>query len=236
MHRHLAPALCASLLASALLLGGCSGSAGQSGNVGLTSAQLIARIDAALASVTSVRVKENVVSGGSTESLDIELTKDSGAGTVTKDGVNLQYIVIGQMSYEKATKALMMRAGMDIPPAVEDSSVGKWASSKSELGRSLEASGEIRDFQPYITLLRQNNTNVDYVAEGTTVVNGTQVAKYGGVNRATGGTTELYIPMTGPSLPLKAVEDGMVSGPIFFTWNQPTTITAPSAADSYDGP
>jgi hypothetical protein len=65
----------------------------------------------------------------------------------------------------------------------------------------------------------------------TSTVNGVQVAQYKDVstNSGSAGTSTLDIPLTGSPLPIE--ETGSSEGTVTFTWNEPTKVTAPAAAD-----
>lgn len=62
-------------------------------------------------------------------------------------------------------------------------------------------------------------------ADGTTTYNGATVAVY---KDADGSTA--YFAASGPAYLLKATSTGSDGGTMTFTWNQPTTVVAPSAA------
>ena len=52
------------------------------------------------------------------------------------------------------------------------------------------------------------------------------------------GVAELSIPASGPALPLQltGATVSATAGTLTFTWNHPTTVTAPPADQIYTGP
>jgi hypothetical protein len=66
---------------------------------------------------------------------------------------------------------------------------------------------------------------------GTTSYNGQTVAVY---KNADG--SEAYFAASGPAYLLQAISTNATSaGTLTFTWNQPTTVTAPPASQTYNG-
>lgn len=239
-------ALAAALIPCALLLTACGSSGAATGtasttgatgssNAGLTQAELLARFKTALANVTALHMKGGTTGGSSAFSMDMQINKDSSAeGTIVSNGLTMPLIVVGGVSYVQVTSSLASTiksaAGSDASLLAEIV-VGKWISSKSAIGSSMTAGlSSLTNFgQMTKELGTASGDTFTYL--DTSTVNGVQVARYKDVstNSGSAGTSTLDIPLAGSPLPIE--ESGSSEGTVTFTWNVPTKVAAPPAAD-----
>lgn len=237
--------LAAALIPCALVLTACgsksattatvSSAASGPSNAGLSQTQLLARFKTALASATAIHFKGTMSESGSSTSMDLQINKDGSAeGTIISGGVTIPMIVTGGVDYIQATPSLVSEikseAGSDAA-LVSEIMTGKWISSKSAIGSSMTSSfSSLTDFNSMTTQLASGDSD-KFTYLGTSTVNGQQVAQYKDVSTDSSGPTDsvLDIPLNGLALPIE--ESGGSQGTVVFTWNQPTTVTAPAAAD-----
>lgn len=209
-------------------------------NVGLTSDQANTAINTAVQNATALHVKGTMGAGSQLISMDIQFDKNSAQGTLTEGPTTIPFVAINGTSYIEFTASLLAAAGSE---AGQTSAVAnqlllnKWVSSSSSLGSSIASS-----FTPFMSLsafTKQVTSNNDKLtADGTTTIGGQAVANYKAVDTSqTPPVTEIISLMaTGPALPVQVAGTGTEAGTMAFTWNQPTTITAPPASDIYSGP
>jgi len=238
--------LAAALIPCALVLTACgsksattatvvSSTASGPSNAGLSQAQLLARFKTALASATAVHFKGTMSESGSSTTMDLQINKDGSAdGTIISGGVTIPMIVTGGVDYIQATPSLVSEikseAGSDAA-LVSEIMTGKWISSKSAIGSSMTSSfSSLTDFSSMTSQLASGSGD-KFTAMGTSTLNGQQVAQYKDVSTDDSGPTDsvLDIPLNGLALPIE--ETAGSQGTMVFTWNQPTTVTAPAAAD-----
>ena len=240
-------ALAAALIPCALLLTACGSNsvattaasavaAGGSSNAGLTQAELLARFKTALANVTALHMKGGTTGGGSSAfSMDMQINKDSSAeGTIVSTGLTMPLIVVGGVSYVQVTSSLastLKSAAGSNASLLAEIVVGKWISSKSSIGSSMTAG--LSSLTNFSQMTKQLGTasGDTFTYLDTSTVNGVQVAQYKDVstNSGSAGTSTMDIPLNGSPLPIE--ETGSSEGTITFTWNEPTKVTAPAAAD-----
>lgn len=241
-------ALAAALIPCALLLTACGSksastvsvstagsSASEPSNAGLTQAQLKSRLQSALSTATAVHFKGTMSDSGTAATMDLQINRDgSTQGTIVSGGMTMPMIVVGGVSYVQITSSFeseIKAAAAEDPSAVSQIVVGKWISSKSALGSSVTGGlGDMTDFSAMTKdLATTSGDKFSYL--GTSTVKGEAVAQYKDVS-TDGGTTStatMDIPLHGSPLPIE--EDAGSQGAMFFTWNEPTKVTAPAAAD-----
>lgn len=204
-------------------------------NAGLSQAQLLARFKTALASATALHIKGTMSESGTSTTMDLQINKDGSAdGTIVSGATTIPMIVTGGVTYVQVTPSfattIKSQAGSDAS-LVSEIMTGKWISSKSTIGSSLAGSfSSLTDFSSMTSQLASGSSD-KFTAMGTSTVNGQQVAQYKDVSTDGGGPTDgvLDLPLNGLALPIE--EDGGSQGTVVFTWNQPTKVTAPAAAD-----
>lgn len=241
-------------------LAGCSSSAAPAtSNVGLSDTKLLAAFKAAVASGTAVHVSGALSSSGSSTTLDLQLNKDgSASGQIGEAGATIPVRVVNGVTYTELTAAflnLMAASDKSITAAEISTMQNQWVSSSdSTLGQSLASSfSGLVSYDTFTSTMEKGNSassasasasaaasasasasstassgGVDLTkmtADGTTTYNGATVAVY---KDADGSTA--YFAASGPAYLLKATSTGSDGGTMTFTWNQPTTVVAPSAA------
>jgi hypothetical protein len=65
-------------------------------------------------------------------------------------------------------------------------------------------------------------------ADGTGELNGQKAAKYT-IGSSTMGYTTLWLPATGPALPIEETGSGTAGGTVTFTWNSALSVNPPPA-------
>jgi hypothetical protein len=228
-------ALACSFAAVAVLLVGCGGGKSSYSTTGSTSAttttapdngiasktpeEIVAAMQAAVASATSVHIIGAGSSAGSTIALDLKLVRGKGgAGHIALGGLGFDIVRIGKKVYIKASKAFLVHYAGTASAGL----AGRWfyvTSSASGLG-SLGALTDIK------SLIAQILASHGALSKGSETTVGGQPAiavkdtKNGGV---------LYIATTGPAYPLKLTPGrSRGKGAIRFTsWDQPIALKAP---------
>lgn len=215
-----------------------SSAAAQSGtNAGLSQAAVAAALQKAAASATAVHVSGSATSGGTSISLDIQLNKTpaSASGTINAGGTAVPFVSVGGVTYIQFTASVLKLSGADSDPAASALLKDKWVSSKSSVGSSIAT--DFQDFTSYSTFTTgmtstgSNGMLNGATAAGTTSYHGQNVAVYKGSDG-----TMAYITASGPAY-LVALVNASTSeaGTLSFTWNQPMTVNAPPAAQTYNG-
>lgn len=214
-------------------------------NAHLTQAQLVARLKAALASATAVHIQGTMKDGGSgtavSTKMDMQINKDgTGRGTIDMGGavgvsdMSMPMISIGSTVYMQATASYvkLMKQGMSLMSGDAAMSAfyaqltpGKWL--KYTGGSSGSMFGQMMSFSDMADQLGGGSSDTfTYVGTGT--VDGQQVAQYKDHSKD-GSTPDAVMSVALNGSPLPIQEDAGSSGRMTFTWNQPTTITAPPA-------
>lgn len=245
-------AISAATLASLLAVAGCSSSAGSTtangssapaasassaaaaSNSGLTDQQLLTAFKAAIAQGTAVHVKGTIVSKGETVGLDLQLNKTDGSasGTISDNGATVPVISLGGTTYIQMTDSVLKMAG-NIPSSAAALIKDKWVSSKSSIGSGMTS--QFSGFTSYDSFLSgitssDNGLVGGSASAGTTTYNGQTVAIY----KDSDGSVA-YFAATGPAYLLQVQSSNSTnSGSLAFTWNQPTTVTAPPASQIFN--
>ena len=227
-----------------------SASASGPSNAGLSQTQLFTRFKAALGTVTAIHYKGTMAQGDSSSgstasaasgsadssvSLDLQINKDGSAqGTIVTSGMTIPLITTGGATYVQVTPSfeseIKSEAGSDAS-VVSSIVVGKWISSKTSIGSSL--AGSFDDFANFSQMTSQlaSPDGDTFTYLGTSTLNGQQVAQYNDDGSSSGGPANavMSIPLHGLSLPIE--ENAGSQGVLTFTWNEPTTVSPPPAAD-----
>ena len=207
-------------------------------NTDLTSAEVNSQIAAAVKTATAVHVKGSMGSGGSSVTLDLQLNKDSGQGTITAGGLVVPFVSVDNAVYIQFTPSLLAQAGQSSTSTVGKELLNKWVSSTSTMGSSIAS-----DFGPFMSLsafaAQVTSDDSTFTADGTSTVNGVPVVNFKTTDDSSTppDVSIISIPATGPALPVQVSSgsDG-TEGTTTFTWNQPTTgITAPPASQIFTG-
>jgi hypothetical protein len=246
-------ACAAATVVSLLAVAGCSSSGAKGGaaadsgaasatassaaaqNVGLTEQQLLDAFKKAAGQATAVHVKGAMDSGGQKVSLDLQLNKQgaSASGTISDNGAVVPVIAVNDTTYVQMTDSVLKMAG-NIPASAAALLKDKWVSSKSSIGSGM--AGQFGRFSSYDSFISSIVGSSDGLlagthAAGTTTYNGQSVAVY-----KDGDGSITYFAATGPAYLLEMQSGATsVSGTLDFTWNQPTTVTAPPASQIFTG-
>lgn len=212
---------------------GSTASAGVSGgsdNKALTSTQVVAEYHSAFSTINAAHVKGTLVQGGQAIDLDIQVNKSgTSSGSLTANGLSIPFIGVGNVGYVQYTAGLEAAAKIDPTTQLGKLMLNKWAPSTSSLGSSYYQA--IAPMATWSSISQLSGPSTDtYTYQGTASVNGRQVAQYKDKS-VTAAVPDALVsfPVSGPMLPVQMSAGS--SGGLSFVWNQPTTITAPPAAD-----
>ncbi len=201
-------------------------------NAGLSSTAVQNQIDTAVKSATALGLSGTMTSDGTTATIDIQLNQASSKGTLATGGMTIPFECIAKTCYIQFSASLIKSQGVDPSSATGKLMLNKWVSSDSSIGQSMASSfspfENVSSFMDQLT----SKSGDTLTAEGTTTLNGQTVAVYKDTDPKN-GDTELYLPASGPALPVQESGTGANAGKVTFTWNQPTTVTAPPAADMF---
>jgi hypothetical protein len=228
-------ALACSFAAIAVLLVGCGGSKNTSSTTGSATAttttapdngissksanEIVAAMQTAVASATSVHIVGAGTSGGSSISLNLKLVRGKGgAGHIALAGLGFDIIRIGHKVYINASKSFLVHYAGSSAAGLS----GKWFYVSAST-KGLGSLGSLTDIDALInqilsshgTLAKGSETSID--GQPAIAINDT---KNGGV---------LYIATTGPAYPLELTPGkSNGTGVIKFTaWDQPIALKAP---------
>jgi hypothetical protein len=215
-----------SLTAVAVLLAGCgSGGSKSNGVASMTPTQILAEVQKATASASSVHVAGSGTSGGTPIALDLKLvTEKGGAGHIEIDGLGFDIIRVGPKMYFKGEKGFLAHyAGAQAAQLL----AGRWFYVPSN-------SSGFSKFTPLTNLnqlMNQILTSHGTIEKGDeTKVDGQPAIPL--TDTTQGGT--LYVATTGPAYPLELAPGNGKGGSITFTeWDEPMTLTRPARSIDY---
>ena len=204
------------------------------GNLGLTGPQMRADMIAAAGSASALLIKGRVSTSGTATTLYLQLNKSSASGDIRSAAADVPFVAVNGISYVQFTASLVTMSGQDPTSPAGKQLLGEWVPSTSQMGSSVASS--IAGFTSLNALASTMLTSpTDTItADGTATVDGRTVAQYKDTTTS-GSESEFSLPLTGPALPVQEVGLGANSGTVTFTWNYPTTVTAPPANEIYSG-
>ena len=204
------------------------------GNVGLSSAALNAAMATATGSATALHIDASLESNGAPLNIDAQLNKDgTGAGDISAQAFSIPFIAIGGVTYVQCTPGFISLTGMSPDTPANKAIVNKWVpSTNSAISATVNNYSTFMTMSAFLTQTVESGDN--FVTEGTATVNGQTVANYRDTTTGDGDLV-LSVPATGPALPVQDVETGSTPGSMKFTWNQPTKVSGPPAAQVYAG-
>lgn len=204
------------------------------GNVGLSSAALNAAMATATSSATALHIDAALESNGAALNINVQLNKDgTGAGEISAQAFSIPFVAIGGVTYVQCTSGFISLTGMSPDTPTNKAILNKWVPSTNTAISSTVAN--YSTFMSMSAFLAQTVASGNtFVAEGTGTVNGQTVGNYRDTTTG-GGDLVLSVPATGPALPVQDVETGSTPGSMSFTWNQPTKVSGPPAAQVYAG-
>ncbi len=196
------------------------------GIAGLSAAELLARVNKALAGARSVRVTADVRVEGHRVEIDERIRSDQGAtGTLRLDGASLGFVRIGPTFYVHADAASWRKLGVEADAVAV--LVGKWV-------RLPSTDPDFADFAKLTTIRELARLFIPTDEPGNvkgpwprTTLRGQPVVRVGEDRFGA-----LYVAATGTPYPVRAVvtsgaEPGRVD---FLAYNQPVTLKPPPAA------
>lgn len=203
------------------------------GNVGLSSAALNAAMVAAAASATAVEITGSISSSqGQSVDIAVQLNADgTGVGNLTSPNGGIPFVSTGGVLYIQATPSFITLTGLASGSPQVAAIQNKWVRSTDPVATTV-ANGYSVFMSMKAFVAQSIGSGDNYVADGTSVVNGQKVANYKDMTEDSGALV-LSVPVSGPALPVQDAETG--SGSMDFTWNQPTKVTAPAAGQIYTG-
>jgi hypothetical protein len=185
-----------------------------------TAAALIAGLKTALSGARSVHVAGDVTEGGSTDHLDLALTRSALSGSIESAGTTLEIIDPGNLAYIKVTSAFLRLA--KAPASACQRVCGKYVATSASQGKkiigNLTMSGLLNELSDSLPR---------YIRSGTTTIGGQQAL----ILHGTDGST-LDVAAAGPPYPLRAVApNSSAAGELAFSqWNAVPPIVAPAAS------
>jgi hypothetical protein len=212
-----------SLLALALVLGGC-GSSSSSGN-GIESKspdQILEATKAAASTASSVHIKGSIVSSGQPIGLNMELLAGKGGkGTISQEGFTIRLVQTGGAVYINGSADFYKHVSGSAGAAALLQ--GKWLKAPANSGE-LASLAELTDLSKLIDAALANHGKLS--KGSTATVEGQKAVT---LHDDRGGT--LYVAATGKPYPLEIAKTGKESGKVVFSnWDQPVTLEAPAGA------
>jgi hypothetical protein len=209
------------LSVAALAVVGC-GSSGSSDNgvAAKDPTAILTSAQAAVHAATSVHISGQIMSGGSSITLDLNATGGrGGSGTISADGLSFQLVQIGQTVYIKGgTQFLKHFAGTAGVQLFKD----KWLKTNTS-NPSFAQLVTLTNFHSFFQALTAQQGVL--TKSGQTSVNGQPAVGVGS------GGAMLEIATTGKPYPILLSKSGTDNGKITFTqWNQPVTLNVPAGA------
>ena len=196
-----------------------SGSASPAGNgeAAKSGEQVAGDAADALVNAGAVHLTGSGTSGGATQQVDLQIQGNDAAGSITLNGLPLQFIRTGGKNYAKASAAFWQQEGADAARAQRLD--GVWVSVPSNLGNTF---GQFALDSLADTLRKPTDATID--AQVTTdTVDGTAVVV---VSQSDGST--LAVAATGTPFPLREVDTGAEAGTLTYSgFGSRQTIAAP---------
>jgi hypothetical protein len=187
-------------------------------------AQILADVEAAAGSATSVHIVASGLSGGKPLNMNLKLANGiGGSGSLTENGLSFQLIRVGTNAYFEGGPSFWRHVvGASSSAALIQLFAGRWIEASATSG-PLAPLTMITDMKSFFTGLLHSHGKL--ALGSTTTIDG-QTA-FGLVDTTQGGT--LYVAATGKPYPLAVTpKNGSDGGSITFeAWDQPAHVTAP---------
>ncbi len=227
--------LACAFAALAVLLVGCGGKKGSTatgttaapanGLESKTPGEIVAAMQKAVATATSVHIVGAGTSGGSSIALDLKLVRGKGgAGHIAIGGLGFDVIRIGPRLYFKGSKKFLVHyAGASAAQLL----TGRWF----VVSTNSAGFGSFAPLTDLKALVNQILTSHGTLKKGASTTVGGEPA-IGVVDATNGGT--LFVATTGPAYPLQLKPGNGNKGLIRFTdWDQPIALKAPAKPIDY---
>ncbi|NKQ55445.1 hypothetical protein HFP15_21410 [Amycolatopsis sp. K13G38] len=196
----------------------------------LTADQVGAAVMAAAHGASAVHVRGTVKDGSTTMKIDVQLNKDSAAGTIIQGDTTIPVRRVGSVYYAQMTDGVITMAGLSpktMPgPLMRD----KWVSSQSKLGADLvEGSKSFLSYDEFVANTAGQIRTASLTAAGSDTVNGVPVLVF---RQSDGSTAD--VTTAAPHYLVRMADD--TGGFDFSGWDQQVAVAAPSAGELYSGP
>lgn len=236
--------IAAALLGCASCAGATSGSAGAAPTTTATSStdpaldanKVGGTVKSAAQAASAVHVKGALAEGGQPLRMDIQLNRDSAAGTVTLSGVTTPVVYVNKIYYIQFTADVLKSAGAAPNSAAGQKLLNKWIPSTSRLAdaNTVKEFSPLMDYQSFISgVFSQMDSTASVTATGRDTVDGVPVIVY---KDASDGSTADVAAASPHYLMRVNIPSGNDAGSIDFTgWNQPVPVNAPPKSDIYSG-
>ena len=195
--------------------------------------QLADAIRTAYQGARAVHLKGSLTDEGKPVALDLQLNRDSAAGTVTEDATTVPVLLVDGVYHFPFTDSVMKAGGVSPTSAAGRQLRGKWVPSTSSL-----AAGMVTDLQDTLSYDKFLGGIADEVAAAPP----TRPAQRTTVN---GVPALAFVDTDGGSLDVDAAEPHRLlrlagppsdPGTVDFTgWDQPVPVTKPAASAIYTG-
>lgn len=191
----------------------------------LTAARVAGAVKAAYRSATAVHITGSVTKGGQTSTFDLRLDKNGSAGgTVSYKGAQMPIRLVHGVAYLQFTKPVLKAAN---GPA---SATGKWISSSTARGKGMaKAFGSLLSYTTFIGGL-VGQIPAGLTGGAATVIGGLKVQAF---NDKAG--EKFYVAESDPHYLVRAIAPHGSGRMDFTAWNQPFSISAPTAAQLFKG-
>jgi hypothetical protein len=195
--------------------------------------QVPAAVRTAYQGAKAVHLKGSITDEGTAVTMDLQLNKDSAAGTVSKDALVIPVLLAEGVYYFQYTDSVMKQAGVSPASAAGRKLRNKWVPSTSAVAASLAAAFKpLLSYDELIGGLAGKIGSQSYTGSVQhTTTNGVPALHYA----ATDGSS-LEVAAAEPHYPLRITGPPAEPGSIDFTgWDQPVPVTKPPASAIYAG-
>jgi hypothetical protein len=181
----------------------------------------------------AVHLKGSFTDAGTSVALDLQLNKDSAAGTISRDALVIPVLLVDGVYYFKYTDSVMKQAGVSPTSAGGRQLRNKWVPSTSPAAASLAAAFKpLLGYDEFVGALTSKIDTQSFTGSAQhTTINGVPALGYA----ATDGSS-LDVAAAEPHYPLRIAGPPAEPGNLDFTgWDQPVPVTKPPASAIYSG-
>lgn len=215
---------------SAVVCSGCGSAAKpvvEGANVGLSQSAIERAFTAAAGQASALHMQGSMTQGGETMAVDLYLNRDgSGRGQIQQSGYTAPFIIVGGVTYVQLTTSILAQAHYTASKAAQLK--GKWLPGNTPGATALTSGiGMMGSYKSLVNDIFSTSSDgmlTSANAHGTAQYQGKSVAVY----EDSSGALE-YFAADGPAYLLALVDPSTSQPAITFTWNSPTTVSAPPA-------
>jgi hypothetical protein len=195
--------------------------------------QLLATVKSAALGASAVHIKGSGTDSGSKVSMDLQLNKDSTAGTIGEGGTNVTVKYVDKVMYVELTKDLLTSQGANPNSPQTQAIENKWVPSTSQLASGMASALQpMTGYSSFVGGLFGSLPNETPKQTGTDTVNGTPVTVY-----TFQDGSKADVATSAPHFLLRLIAPKSEGGELDFTgWNQTVTVAKPAASEIYNGP